>query len=189
MDNTPDYLNALDGVAMKHGATTSMTYVGQQLKRQWDHLETLAKAKEYNVFVSVHNDYSGIRRAMQELVETLYRVQGADWHKDVATVREKDKEYGGSWCKRGGHGAFFMLARKWDRIEKQLEQHGNDLNVALAVDTRAEGILDDIGDLRCYLLLVLAWHQAQENPRPVAIPPPVDANTTMPYSDDKDCPF
>lgn len=101
--------------------------------------------------------------------------------KDVTVLRRKDKEYGGSWLKRGGIGAFMMLARKWDRLETAMtkemrttsighfkspksstlvEVTGNDpivdydiIHRALA-DGREEGILDDIGDLRRYLLLV-----------------------------------
>jgi len=70
---------------------------------------------------------------------------------DVATLIVKDKDYGSSWRKRGGIGAFMMLARKWDRIETQCEAKGYDIFQA-AVDPT--GILDDISDLRCYLLLV-----------------------------------
>ena len=36
--------------------------------------------------------------------------------RDVDVLVEKDREYGGSWKSRGGAGAFFMLARKFDRI-------------------------------------------------------------------------
>lgn len=36
---------------------------------------------------------------------------------DVSHLREKEKTYQGSWKKRGGIGAFMMLARKWDRLE------------------------------------------------------------------------
>lgn len=170
MDNTPDYMKALPHVAQMHGGTTSMTFVGTLLRKQWDHFETLAKSKTYDIFVSVHLDYSGIRRAMQDLVETLYRVTGANWHTDVEQIEEKNREYGGSWHRRGGTGAFFMLSRKWDRIDVQLSKHNNDLAAVLHLDQRVEGILDDIGDLRRYLLLVLSWLQAQDNPVPVAVP-------------------
>lgn len=88
-------------------------------------------------------------------------------NKDVDILLKKDKEYGGSWLKRGGVGAFMMLCRKWDRIEQAMEVKsitgGLDpgparydvIGRALA-DGREEGILDDIGDLRRYLLLVEA---------------------------------
>jgi hypothetical protein len=80
--------------------------------------------------------------------------------KDCDVLRRKDKEYGGSWLKRGGIGAFMMLARKWDRLEQSVQATGpvpkyDIIEMALA-DEREEGLLDDIGDLRRYLLLVEA---------------------------------
>tara|TARA_Y100000114_G_scaffold22746_1_gene18466 strand:- start:3317 stop:3643 length:327 start_codon:yes stop_codon:yes gene_type:complete len=73
---------------------------------------------------------------------------------DVEILKEAEKSYGTSWKKRGGVGAFMMLARKWDRLENQVEKNNWDVFQAGLTDTRAEGILDDIGDLRRYLLLV-----------------------------------
>lgn len=73
---------------------------------------------------------------------------------DVAAVLRKDKEYGSSWRKRGGVGAFMMLARKWDRIEEQVKKQGYNIFKAIMGDRRHEGLLDDIRDLRRYLLLV-----------------------------------
>jgi hypothetical protein len=85
---------------------------------------------------------------------------------DASELAKKDKEYGGSWKKRGGVGAFMMLARKWDRIEKRMEEGrpgaggqmtGHyDIFDAIHCDPRSEGIIDDIRDLRRYLLLVEA---------------------------------
>ena len=49
-----------------------------------------------------------------------------------------------------------MLARKWDRLEKQVTEQGYDIFQAIAYDGREEGILDDIRDLRRYLFLVEA---------------------------------
>ena len=74
---------------------------------------------------------------------------------DVKIIKEKDKEYGSSWKKRGGIGAFHMLARKWDRLEVAVtKQYGDDIFLAIREDERPEGILDDIRDLRRYLMLV-----------------------------------
>ena len=73
---------------------------------------------------------------------------------DVKGLIESDKKYGDSWRKRGGVGAFMMLARKWDRIEKRMEEEGYDIFLGLAKDQREEGLVDDIRDLRRYLLLV-----------------------------------
>ena len=69
---------------------------------------------------------------------------------DVATLIEKGKSYGDSWKRRGGVGAFMMLARKWDRIENQALAKGYDVFEAC----RDTDMLDDIRDLRCYLMLV-----------------------------------
>lgn len=95
---------------------------------------------------------------------------------DIATLTRKDAEYGGSWLKRGGVGAFMMLARKIDRLEQAMEKEMRvatelfmdgskapgrpidrfDIIERALADGREEGILDDIGDLRRYLLLVEA---------------------------------
>lgn len=82
---------------------------------------------------------------------------------DVAVLQVKEKEYGSSWKRRGGVGAFMMLARKWDRIEEQVKRVGWDVFDAAKKDARKEGILDDIGDLRRYLLLVEAEIQSQQD--------------------------
>lgn len=80
---------------------------------------------------------------------------------DVICVTERDKSYGSSWKKRGGVGAFMMLARKWDRIENLLKQDTVMPGVGSAtqydlfeyMNLNPAGILDDIRDLRRYLLL------------------------------------
>jgi hypothetical protein len=97
-------------------------------------------------------------------------------HDDIRILKRKDAEYGGSWCKRGGVGAFMMLCRKWDRLEAALNPNAvkgdlreaplsavveapipaYDILMAGEMDSRDEGILDDIGDLRRYLILVEA---------------------------------
>lgn len=76
--------------------------------------------------------------------------------KDVKGLRKKDKAYRGSWKKRGGANAFFMLCRKWDRIEIFLEEKDWDIFEAIKNDKRKEKVLDDIRDLRRYLILVEA---------------------------------
>mgnify|MGYP003649921829 CR=1 FL=1 len=75
---------------------------------------------------------------------------------DVKGLHEAEQSYGDSWKKRGGVGAFMMLARKWDRLENQVTKVNYDIFQAIQQDTRPEGILDDIQDLRRYLLLVEA---------------------------------
>lgn len=95
---------------------------------------------------------------------------------DVRALKEAEKSYGDSWKQRGGVGAFMMLARKWDRIEKQVGQdralppdgggntrvaHAYDVFAHIKTDNRPEGLLDDIRDLRRYLMLVEAEMVAQ----------------------------
>lgn len=97
---------------------------------------------------------------------------------DVAALERAQKNYGNSWKKRGGIGAFMMLARKWDRLEKFLSEPPivlaptpdeparpafptYDVLGAIMLDRRAEGIIDDIRDLRRYLMLVEAEARAQ----------------------------
>lgn len=73
---------------------------------------------------------------------------------DADHLHEAEKSYGDSWKQRGGIGAFMMAARKWDRLEKQVTEHGYDIFAAMEADQRDEGILDDIRDLRRYLFLI-----------------------------------
>lgn len=75
-------------------------------------------------------------------------------HSDAEKLEEAQVSYGDSWRSRGGVGAFMMLARKWDRIENQCKKDGYDIFKTIAKDPSNTGILDDIRDLRRYLLLV-----------------------------------
>jgi len=77
-------------------------------------------------------------------------------NQDVEGLHESEQSYGDSWKQRGGVGAFMMLARKWDRLEKQVNEYNYDVFLAAKDDMREEGILDDIRDLRRYLFLVEA---------------------------------
>lgn len=76
---------------------------------------------------------------------------------DARVVVEKDIQYGASWCRRGGVGAFMVMIRKVDRMEQRVEQMGYDIFRAVHEDDRAEGLIDDIRDLRGYLLLIEAY--------------------------------
>lgn len=101
---------------------------------------------------------------------------------DVEALEKAEKSYGDSWKKRGGIGAFMMLARKWDRIERalspgdgdsgptqeaqmvsQCKEHVRPYDILQGIesDKRAEGLIDDIRDLRRYLMLVEAEARAQ----------------------------
>jgi hypothetical protein len=107
---------------------------------------------------------------------------------DVRFVLDKDRSYGASWKKRGGVGAFMMLARKWDRLETMLSEtpvtSGRGVTftkydifslMALQEDPthpRAQGqdgsVLAEVRDLRRYLLNV----EAEMMARGVVLPPP-----------------
>ncbi len=103
--------------------------------------------------------------------------------KDVAKLLVAQKSYGDSWKKRGGVGAFMMLARKWDRLENFLSKAEDrwDIFAAVEKDRRPEGVIDDIRDLRRYLLLVEAEMVAQgvvvaEVPKDLSDPPAAPQN-------------
>lgn len=73
---------------------------------------------------------------------------------DLEALRIAQESYGDSWKCRGGVGAFMMLARKFDRIENQAKAESWDIFEAGEVYEGEDGILDDIRDLRRYLILV-----------------------------------
>ena len=69
---------------------------------------------------------------------------------DAVGLENSEKTYGDSWKKRGGVGAFMMLARKFDRIEQQAESCNYDIFEAGSKFNGEDGLLDDIGELRRY---------------------------------------
>lgn len=86
---------------------------------------------------------------------------------DCEMLRHKEKTYRGSWKKRGGVGAFMMLARKWDRIEVIAEKSGYDIFSVIEREGLggADGeLISEIRDLRGYLLLVEAEMTARNIP-------------------------
>jgi asparagine synthase (glutamine-hydrolysing) len=48
-------------------------------------------------------------------------------NRNVDLMIQKDGEYGASWRKRGGAGAFLTMSRKIDRIESMMEKYNNDI--------------------------------------------------------------
>lgn len=100
---------------------------------------------------------------------------------DVKTLKLKDQSYGSSWKRRGGVGAFMMAARKWDRLENILGKDAKyDIFQQIVSELKkdiADGILDDIQDLRCYLLLIetearrLAQQPDTKNDQQRLVPP------------------
>jgi hypothetical protein len=85
---------------------------------------------------------------------------------DNIKVESKDVSYGASWKKRGGVGAFMMLARKWDRLEEILQRsYKYDIFDGIQADTSGKdgSVLAEVRDLRRYLLLVEA-EMVERNP-------------------------
>ena len=87
----------------------------------------------------------------------------------VDRLTSAHRHYGDSCLKRGGVGLFMMLARKWDRIERRLEEREGtapdggytkvdryDIFAHVAADRRPEGLADDVADLIDYLMIVEA---------------------------------
>ena len=93
---------------------------------------------------------------------------------DLEELKRKEQTYQGSWKKRGGVGAFMMLARKWDRLENMCERTGWDIFKAVGTDTKAEDgtALAEIRDMRRYLALIEAeiLGRAEEIPGPIPWP-------------------
>lgn len=81
----------------------------------------------------------------------------------LATCRKKDAEYGASWCKRGGVGAFFTVWRKADRLEEQLRMRDFNLFDVSDDPNSTESLDETIRDFANYLYLVLEKRQAIRN--------------------------
>lgn len=97
-------------------------------------------------------------------------------NRHVDRLTKAHEHYGDSCLKRGGVGLFMMLARKWDRIERRVENievtaytmnpaPGTELRLTVGqydilghikADTRPEGLADDVADLIDYLMIVEA---------------------------------
>jgi hypothetical protein len=82
--------------------------------------------------------------------------------KDVERLLAGKQKYGDSWRKRGGREAYFNVTRKIDRIERACEQAKVDCDLFAAIQANPasdgevagkDGLLDDIRELRHYLLL------------------------------------
>lgn len=95
---------------------------------------------------------------------------------DIKELDRKERSYAGSWKKRGGVGAWMMLARKVDRLEHLQEREGGahrDIFEGIAADpSGADGsVLAEVRDLRRYLMLVEAEMVARGVVKLEAAPP------------------
>lgn len=91
-------------------------------------------------------DAAAFDRATKENVKELAL-------QDATILAVADRQYGSSWMQRGGVGAYFVGIRKADRMKAQLAKYHDDLRIAVAHDCRAEGIMNDLRDLRRYFYL------------------------------------
>ena len=86
---------------------------------------------------------------------------------DMRELRRKEETYKGSWKKRGGVGAFMMMARKWDRLEIILSDKNTRYDVFEKIMYEGGGgedgsVLAEIRDLRRYLILIEAEMMARD---------------------------
>lgn len=153
---TVDYISQVDRVAQGLATSHDFNTLWANLQNAWNSFETMAEVDKYDI-LDVRFTH---QIKMQRIAQLLYHFPKASWQADASTLRVKDRDYGGSWCRRGGCGAFMMLARKWDRIENQVRNSGS-LQKALEDADVDDGIMDDIQDLRCYLILCLSWIAAK----------------------------
>ncbi len=128
-----------------------------KLNGAWHTIETVSHANGWDVFAAVRTDTGLVRHAIRSLRAVLLRVLPEEQRRlrsgayEANFLEGRQATYGDSWKRRGGVGAFMMLARKWDRIENMT---GDDIKLRKAVETNTGDIIDDIDDLRRYLLLV-----------------------------------
>lgn len=80
---------------------------------------------------------------------------------DAEGLKRAYESYGPSWKQRGGVGAYMMACRKFDRLENRVRKLGWDVFRAIAEDDRGEGCIDDVRDLRRYLMLIEAEMRAR----------------------------
>ena len=99
---------------------------------------------------------------------------------DVTGLRLSHKSYGDSCLRRGGVGLYMMFVRKSDRIEHQVKMFLYDLFAAYKADDRKEGVLDDIRDLRRYLMIAEAELMATYGLTPDDNPQGVDLEGSEP---------
>lgn len=84
----------------------------------------------------------------EQVAQALRRIANVD----AQELAVKDATYGSSWRKRGGVGAFMMMARKFDRLEQTFQKHGNACINTTFHD--GDSVVNDIRDMRRYGLLV-----------------------------------
>ena len=142
--------------------------MGKTVVFAFQELENKLQAVGYNVFSQEIDDrelmhFAGLLLVCSATRENIRLGGGRQLNytlmrsqmKDITDLaRKKDAEYGASWCKRGGVGAWLTTVRKFDRVETQL---GNlnmdmwDVSQPHTTESIEETIIDGIN----YLLLIV----------------------------------
>lgn len=184
----PDYIAHIDSVASR--LQLRSTSLEKRILDMWLKYDKRAAVFNYDILSKVSSDF---REFSRDFIAILYEVHPSSATEDCEQLRAKNAAYGGSWCARGGTGAFHALARKGDRIVEQLRIYGTFQNAR--VGDKTESIDDTLGDLRRYLILVESWHVARAMPVPQRISQsdaetPAEAEKRIfDTSDEKDIPF
>lgn len=146
----------------------------------WDKIDDVCQTCGYDIFGALGQFNSGLSDDITLLRRHLARLEAAcdyvrhthpdqlrAWYytpyiptlmeKDFEFIVRRDQEYNASWLRRGGVGAFMMLARKWDRFEPMVAAYNNRPIAMLAAKPDR---IDDVQDLRRYLALVQSeWNR------------------------------
>lgn len=164
-------------------ATTTDPVMYPRLDNLWHRIEISASESKYDIFDALFY-FSGLIEEVREFRRLLVRVDaryrqiasrliGQEQYtftshvpqlmeEDYRFIVQRDQEYNASWMKRGGVGAFMMLARKWDRFQPMVIAHQGDVLRMLGAKPDR---IDDVQDLRRYLALVEAeW--IRHSPQP-----------------------
>lgn len=141
------------------------------LNLKWNFIEQMAAAQGYDIFIALREMPDMLMDSIQQFRRDLARLEAALlywqrtnherplyapevpalYERDYAELIVRDQEYNASWKKRGGVGAFMMLARKWDRFAPMVEQFDS---IPLTMLKAKPDRVDDVTDLRRYLMLV-----------------------------------
>lgn len=177
----PDYMTTIDEVAKRYSGIISYE---QRLLNAWTDFESAASVLMPIPYDVLHPQIDvAFLAKTEEFINLLYQNDDASAtpQSDCDQIREKDAAYGGSWHKRGGTGAFHAFARKGDRLVSMFQKHKS-LAACRKDKTNSESIDDTIGDLRRYLILMLAWHEARPKMASKPVPHVFVARTTDRFS-------
>lgn len=111
---------------------------------------------------------------MMNLLDTLKDI----FTRQATFIAEKDANYKSSWKQRGGIGAFFTIARPWDRFVAIAERENYNLFHIIqreqdaGLDENTDGTLQAcIRDLHSYMALLMAEAQQMKAPGSYACTP------------------